>query len=149
MSTFDDDELYRDDPAEPWTMPPAERKTLRETNPLPVTPHYPPSVMVETSWGFRVPRHLREACENAFHDAKDRMRVRGEEAESEQSAPMTQEPAQAHFGVEKYDPPPQSPASAKVSQDLAYPRPLARPRLLGWEPPPPDHVEAYLRAGGS
>jgi len=143
MSTFDDDELYRDNPAGPWTMPPAERKTLRETNPLPITPHYPPSVMVETSWGFRVPRHLHEACENAYHDAKDRMRVRGEEAES---ADLDKGPYNA----------PQSTESARVAQSIAPTRSndpsvttAPKRRLLGWEPPPPDHVEAYLRAGGS
>jgi hypothetical protein len=145
MSTFDDDELYRDNPAEPWTTPVEPRKTLRETNPLPITPHYPPSVMVATSFGFHVPRHLRERCENAYHDAKDRMRVRGEEAESENGPQMAS-------GASVSSPVAHNIALANSEQPERFQTPLRaspKPRLLGWEPPPPDHVEAYLRAGGS
>jgi hypothetical protein len=142
MSTFDD-ELYRDDPAEPWTMPPAERKTLRETNPLPITPHYPAAAMVETSWGMRVPKHLRERCENAYHDAKDRMRVRGEEAESEQ--------LDFRAAERPLEPPKIQPLAKYGNGKTEAPGPISAPkrRLLGWEPPPQDHVEAYLRSGGS
>lgn len=150
MSDYLDDELYRDDPAEPWAKPPEPRKTLRETNPLSFTPHYPASVMVATSFGFHVPRHLRERCENAYHDARDRMRMRREEVESEQSSSVA---LQGPFHPSEN---PSAPYVAKAdsmenkqaaSSAIASPRP--RPRLLGWEPPPQDHVQAYLASGGS
>jgi hypothetical protein len=144
MSDYLDDDLYRDDPAEPWAKPTEPRKTLRETNPLPFAPHYPASLMVLTSFGFHVPRHLRERCENAYHDARDRMRMRGG---------IENEPPEA---LEAILPASEYKTTAPVysvenkqagSSAIASPRP--RPRLLGWEPPPPDHVEAYLASGGS
>ena len=142
MSDFDDRDDY-------WTTPTVERKTLRETTPLPITPHYPPAAMVETSWGFRVPRHLREACENAYHDAKDRMRVRGEAESADLDKGVYNAPGASQFSpVAENITPTHSDALRPVPESFSgTPRP--RPRLLGWEPPPQDHVEAYLRAGGS
>lgn len=137
MSEYLDDDLFRDDPAEAW-RPSA-----------PITPHYPPAAMAQTSWGMHVPRHLLKACEDAYRGAKDRIRVRLQLLdEEEKKESQTALEASIQLPMIESTPPAHSNDSRPVSDSISG---ISKPRrrLLGWEPPPEDHVQAYLASGGS